>query len=241
MAKGIPFGVLNPGSVSFIAGTGAMLDYEDLAPDELNVFDRDLVSIADYFCLSRDLKTVFLEDRDTYLWAASIAKKQLGVGFGGAIAGSGQFGMQLIRAKTVLSTTSAIANDWMQTYTAAGWNNVFGSSTAPVDLSATNTTYIGNPQNRTLMAITNLYCTTIPKIREVWFHIGATDYPIWPIEFRNISDFFMAGLPATPLITKNGKFYMRGNVGSIINSIDGTAALGLTFALAEFMVSSGQE
>lgn len=238
---GVPLGVLNAGSVSFIAGTGAQLDFDNLTPDELNTFDRDLVDLADYFSLSRDLKNVFLESRDDFLWAAAIAKKQLQVGFGGAIPGSGQFGMQLIRAKTVLSTTTAAALDWMQAYTAAGWNNVFGSSTTPVDLSSTNTTYIGNPQNRVLMTITDLYCTTIPKVREVWFHIGATDYPIWPIEFRSIGDLYVAGLPATPLITKNGKFYMRGNIGTPTNAVDGTAILGLTFALAEFMVSSGQE
>jgi hypothetical protein len=232
----VPFGITNPASVSFIAGVGAALDFSDLTTDELAIFDRDLIAISDYFGLSRDLKTIFLEDRDTYLWAASIAKKQLSLtGFGGAVPGSGQFGMQLIRSKTILG-----AVDWLQSYTSSGWQNVYGSSAGPVDFSTTSTTY-GNPQNRALAVITNLYCTTIPKIREVWFHMGPTDYPIWPIEFRNISDLFIAGLPANPLITRNGKFWMRGNVGSPVGVVDGTAPLGLTFALAEYMVSGGQE
>lgn len=230
-----PSGILNPGSVSFIAGTGAQLDFTHLTPEELRIFDRDLVSISDYFGLSRDLKTIWLEDRDTYLWAASIAKKQLGLGFGGAVPGSGQFGMQIIRSKTILAAT-----DWLQSYATAGWQNVFGSSTSFVDLSTTLATY-GNPQNRALVLITKLYSETIPKIREVWFHVGATDYPIWPIEFRSISDLYIAGLPAKPLITKNGKFFMRGNVGSPIGVVDGTAPLGLTFCLAEYMVSGAQE
>lgn len=229
-----PLGVRNPASVSFLAGGGAQ-DWDNLSPDELAIFDRDLTALSDYFSLARDLKTIFLEDRDSYLWAASIAKKQLGTNFGGAAPASGQFGMQLIRPKTVLGT-----NDWLQSYSNAGWQNVFGSSGSPVDLSSTSTTY-GNPQNRVLMIIANLYSTTIPKIREVWFHIGSTDYAIWPIEFRNTSDAWIAGLPAMPLITKNGKFYMRGNVGSPIGVVDGAAPLGLTFALAEYMTGSGQE
>jgi hypothetical protein len=232
---GIPFGIRNPGSVSFIAGVGAALNYANLTPDELQIFDRDLINIADYFSQARDLQGLFLEDRDVYLWAASIAKQQLLVNFGGLVPGSGQFGMQLIRAKTILG-----AVDWLQSYAAAGWNNVFGSSTAYVDFSTTSTTY-GNPQNRVLAVITNLYCTTVPKIREVWFHVGPTDYPIWPIEFRSISDLWIAGLPANPFITRNGHFWMRGNVGSPIGVVDGTAPLGITFALAEYMVSSGQE
>jgi hypothetical protein len=232
---GIPAGIINPGSVSFIAGVGAPLNFSNLTLDELEIFDRDLVAIADYFALSRDLKTIFLEDRDTYLWAASIAKQQLLVSFGGLVPGSGQFGMQLIRSKTILG-----AVDWLQYYAAAGWTNVFGSSGAYVDFSSTSTTY-GNPQNRVLAVITNLYCTTVPKVREVWFHVGPTDYPIWPIEFRGMSDLWIAGLPSAPFITRNGHFWMRGNVGSSIGVVDGTAPLGITFALAEYMVSGGQE
>jgi hypothetical protein len=229
-----PQGVRNIPSIHFLSGGGS-LDFSDLTPEEIVVFDRDLNALSDYFSLNRDLKSIFLEDRDSYLWAASIAKKQLGTNFGGATPSSGQFGMQLIRSRSVLG-----ANDWLQSYSAAGWTNVYGTSSAPVDLSTTSTTYL-NPQNRTLMVIANLYSSTLPKIREVWFHIGATDYSIWPIEFRTLSDAWIAGLPAMPLIAKNGKFYMRGNVGSSIGVVDGTAPLGLTFAAAEYMVGQIQE
>ena len=44
-----------------------------------------------------------------------------------------------------------------------------------------------------------------------------------------------------PLIAKNGKFYMRGNVGSSIGVVDGTAPLGLTYAAAEYMTGQIQE
>lgn len=233
---GSPNGVRDAGSVSLIAGVSSELDFTDLTPKELTTFDRDLMSLSNYYDKARDLRTLFLEDRDTFLWAASIAKKQLAIGFGGSVAGSGQFGMQLIRSKTILG-----ASDWLQSYAAAGWQTaVFGSSASPVDFSTTSTTY-GNPQNRVLAIITKLYCTTLPKITEIYFHVGATDYPIWPISFRGVGDLFVAGLPASVLVNKNSKFYMLGNVGSAIGVVDGTAPLGLTFCLAEYMTGSGQQ
>lgn len=231
--RGIPFGVTAPKAVSFIAGTGTSLAYTDLTADELDVFDLDLIKLSKYFSQTRDLQNLFLEDRDTYLWAASIAKKQLAKGFGGSIAGSGEFGMQWIRARTILTT----ADSWQQSYSAAGWNNVFGSSSSPVNLSAT--TYL-NPQNRVLIVFPKLYNESVPKIRELWFHIGPTDYPIWPIAFQSLGNLYVAGLPATPLIVKNGKFYMRGNVlGTGV--VDSIAPLGLAFADGEYMTGSGQE
>jgi len=231
--RGIPFGVTAPKAVSFVAGTGTSLAYTDLTADELEIFDLDLIKLSKYFTSNRDLQNLFLEDRDTYLWAASIAKKQLAKGFNGNVAGSGEFGMQLIRARTILNT----ADSWQQSYTSAGWNNVFGNSTTLIDLSLT--TYL-KPQNRVLVVFPKLYNESVPKIREVWFHIGPTDYPIWPIAFQGLGDLYVAGLPATPLIVKNGKFYMRGNVLGI-GVVDSIAPLGLTFADGEYMTGSGQE
>lgn len=233
MAQGIPFGVTAPKAVSFIAGTGTELAFTDLTAEELDVFDLDLIKLSKYFSQSRDLQNLFLEDRDTYLWAAAIAKKQLAKGFGGTVAGSGEFGMQWIRARTILTT----ANSWQQSYSAAGWNDIFGSSSSPVNLSAT--TYL-NPQNRVLIVFPKLYNESVPKIREVWLHVGPTDYPIWPIAFQSLGDLYVAGLPAAPLIVKNGKFYMRGNVLGI-GVVDSIAPLGLAFADGEYMTGSGQE
>lgn len=241
-AKNVPMGLMDPtgSNISYIAGVSKTLDFANLTPEELTIFERDLNKMSRYFSFERDLQMLFLEDHDIYLAAAAIAKKAFGMGFGGALPGSGEFGMQFIRAKTVLTGTSQVttANDWLQSYATAGWQNVFGSSTYPVDLSLTTGL---NPQNRVLLVFPKLYCTTIPKIREVRFTIGPTNYGIMSIEFRSISDLFLAGLPASPLITKNGNFYMRGNVGSAIGVVDGTAPLGLTFALAEYMTGSGQE
>lgn len=229
-----PTGIAKPELVSFIAGSGVALSFENLTPTEIDVFDRDLVKLAKYFGLTKEITDIFLEDRDVYLYAAAIAKKQLGVGFGGSVPGSGQFGMQFIRPKLVLG-----ADTWFQKHTSLGWGNILGSSASPVDFSTTSSTY-GNPQNRVLSVFPKLVDYTIPKVGEVWLHIGPSDYPIWPIRFMQLSDLYVASLPATALIVKNGKFYMRGNVEAL-NVYDGLAPLGLTFALAEFMTGSGQE
>jgi len=231
--RGVPFGITLPKSVSFIAGSGTSLEFTDLSRDELDIFDLDLMKLSKYFSQNRDLQNLFLEDRDTYLWAASIARKQLNKGFGGNVPGSGEFGMQLIRSQSVL-----VATDWLRSYSSAGWQNVFGSSTTLVDLSVTTGL---NPQNRLLLCFPKLFNTTIPKLTEIWFHIGPTDYPIWPTNWGAVGDLFVMGLPATPLIVKNGRFYMRGSVGSAIGVVDGSAPLGLAFADAEYMTGSDQE
>jgi len=231
--RGIPFGVTAPKAVSFIAGSGTNLAYENLTADELDIFNLDLIKLSKYFSQSRDLQTLFLEDADTYIWAASIAKKQLAKGFGGTVPGSGEFGMQLIRSYSVL-----VATDWLRSYSAAGWQNVFGSAASPVDLSVTTAL---NPQNRLLLAFPKLINTTVPKLTEIWFHIGPTDYPIWPTHWGAFGDLYLLGLPATPLIVRNGRFYMRGSVGSAIGVVDGSAPLGLAFCDAEYMTGSDQE
>jgi len=222
-----------PGSISLWAG-GIELAWENLTDPELAIFDRDLVKLSGYFSQSRDLQMLFLEDRDTYLYAASIAKKQLAAGFGGVSPGSGQIGMQLIRSKLILG-----AANWLQTFATAGWNNIFGSSSVPVDLSTTSTTY-GNPQNRVAISIPKLMDIAAPKLTEAYFHIGPTEYQIFPVGFMAVADLFVARLPAAVYVGKNGKFYMRGNI--IGNGVvEGLAPMGMCFALAEFMVGAGQE
>lgn len=233
---GIPISpavLTGPGSISIWAG-GIELAWENLTDAELTAFDRDLVKLAKAFSQSRDLQTIFLEDRDFYLYCASIAKKQLAAGFGGVSPASGQIGMQLIRSKTILG-----AANWWRSYAAPGWNNVFGSSTVPVDLSTTAAAY-GNPQNRVAIAFPKLIGRTIPKLCEAYFHIGPTDYQIFPLSFLGVGDLYIANLPAGVYVGKNGRFWMRGNIEAR-DVVDGIAPLGLTFAIAEYMVGSGQE
>jgi len=231
--RGNPSGVTAPKAVNLIAGSGTPLAFDNLTLDEIDIFDLDLIKMSKYFSQNRDLQNLILEDRDTYLWAASIAKKQLAKGFGGANPGSGEFGIQFIRSQSVL-----VAADWLRSYSASGWQNVFGSSSSPVDLSVTTGL---NPQNRLLLCFPKLYNNTVPKLTELYFHIGPTDYPIWPLNWGAMGDLYVAGLPWSPLIVKNGRWWMRGSVGSAIGVVDGSAPLGLAFADAEYMTGSDQE
>lgn len=237
-----PHVIAGSGSISVWAGTSS-LALENLSEAELNIFYRDIYKIAGHFALSRDLQSIFLEDIDVYLYAAAIAKKQLNAGFGGATPGSGEIGMQLIRSKTIGkmdggSTRLAAAN-WLQTIAAAGWNNIFGSSSDPVDLSSTSTNY-GNTQNRVCVVFPKFLDICAPKLTEAYFKVGPTDYPIFPLGFFGMSDLYIARLPAAVFAGVNGKFYMRGNI--IGNGVvEGIVPLGLTFAKAEYMVGSGQE
>ena len=227
-----PAVVMGPGSINLWAGA-VELAWEHLTDKEITVFARDLVKLAGYFSQSRDLQTIFLEDRDVYLYALSIAKKQLAAGFGGVSAGSGEIGMQLIRSLTLLN-----AANWLQTIDTTGWNDIFGTADAPINLGAT--TGYGEPQNRVCICFPKLMDLTVPKITEAWFHIGPTNYQVFPMGFFSIADLFVAKLPAAVYVGKNGTFYMRGNI--IGNGVvEGIAPLGLTFALAEYMVGSGAE
>ena len=233
MAEEAPSGLIRPGEVSVIMGRAEEPDFEPLDEEELKVFDTDLAKMAGGFFRARDAFSILLEDRDVYLYAAQIAKKQLNAGFGGAVPSGNQIGMQFIRPKTVLG-----ANNWFQTISSPGWNDIFGSSASPVDLSTTSATY-GNPQNRVLLVFPKLGDYTVPKVTEVWFHIGPTTYPIWPLPFWFQSDVYIHTLPAAVIIGKNERFYMRGNVlgaGQIA-----TFPFGLTLCLGSYMTGSGQE
>ncbi|MEM2905007.1 MAG: hypothetical protein QW587_04630 [Candidatus Bathyarchaeia archaeon] len=230
---GWPVGIRDPGSISWAAGNED-LAFENLTPGELRIFDRDLVKIGKAYSLSRDLLSVFLEDRDTYLYAAAIAKKQLNAGFGGANAGSGKIAMSAIRPVTILG-----AANWFQTFATAGWNNLWGSSGSPVDLGSTSSTYL-NPQNRVVLVIPKIIDYCVPKCLEMYAVVGPTTYPIHSIGFISAGDLFVANLPYSIFVGKNGKFYTRfKTVAAGVQ--EGVAPLGLMLCLAEYITGSGQE
>jgi hypothetical protein len=230
-----PAGLIRPEDVSIITGQATVPAFLELDSRELTKFDRDLAKMAGYYATSRDLFKLILEDRDTYLFAAQVSKQQLNAAFGGALPGSGEFGFQFIRSKTILGTSS-----WVRVFAAAGWQDVFGSAASPIDLSTTSTAF-GNPQNRVLLVFPKLADLLLPaKIREVWFNVAPTDYPIWPVNFINLADVGIAGLPAAVLVQKNARFYMRGNIEGA-GQQSAIQPLGLTYALGPYMVGSTQE
>jgi len=229
-----PAGLIRPEDVTVITGQAVPPAFSELDSKELTRFDRDLAKMAGYYSSSRDLFRLILEDRDTYLFAAQVAKQQFNTSFGGALPGSGEYGMQFIRSKTILGAPS-----WVRVFATSGWQDVFGSASAPVDLSTTSPAF-GNPQNRVLVVFPKLADLLVPKVREVWFNVAPTDYPIWPINFANLSDIGIAGLPSAVLVQKNARFFMRGNVEGA-GQQSAVQPLGLTFALGPYMVGSTQE
>ncbi|MCS7117637.1 MAG: hypothetical protein NZ957_02475 [Thaumarchaeota archaeon] len=229
-----PANLIRPEDVAFIAGQATVPDFKELDSTELRIFDRDLVKTAGYYAMSRDLFSILVEDRDFYLFAAQVAKHQLAGAFRGAVPGSGEVGIQFIRSKTILGTTS-----WFRSYASPGWNDIHGSAAAPVDLSTTSPVY-GNPQNRVILAFPKLGNLTTPKLNEVWFAVRPTNYPIWPIHFARLTDTYVANLPHSVLVVKNNQYYMRGNVEGA-GVVDATFPFGLTFALGSYLTGPGQE
>ena len=224
-----PPGLIRPEDVNLITGQPTIPDHTPFDSSEIRRFDRDLVKMAGYYHTTRDLFSLVLEDRDFYLFAGQVAKAQLNTKFGGAIAGAGEVGFQFIRPMTIHGTRS-----WFKNYATAGWNDVFGSAAAPVDLSTTSAAF-GNPQNRVLVAFPKLGNLIVPKVQEVRFNIAPTDYPVWPVRFASLTDTYLANLPYAVLIQKNAKFYMRGYIDTT-NVIDATYPLGLTYALGPYLL-----
>ena len=112
MANDVPLGVTEPSSVSFMAGSASPPAHQDLNKDELAIFDVDLKRLASiYSSFGQKIGDIWLEDRDTLLWACSIARKQLDVTFRGLKAlGSSSFGMQPIRPRYINATQTWIVN-----------------------------------------------------------------------------------------------------------------------------------
>lgn len=214
--------------------------YMPLTSSEAEVFYRDIRRIASIQSFERDLSSLLLNDLPTYVYAAGVAKGSIGTNpvFGGLTASNTEVGMQLIRAITVrnVGISSGSPNlTWSQTYSSDGWTNMFGSATAPVNLSqmglgsgATDT------QNRVMLAFSGLINTTVPPlVAEYRFHVQNVDYQVEPITWEPISDLAYVRLAAPVIIQTNGTFYMRGNIQPA--GTDATQLLGLTFATGDYL------
>jgi len=214
-----------------------------LTEEETAVFDRDLERLAYMASLQADLRNLLLSDRDAFLVAAGVAKATLGTNlvFTGVSASTpAQLGMQLIRAITVRNpgiTSGTPVQNWIQTYSATGWTNVFGSAATPVSLAQTGLggSSATNLQNRVVLAFGALINPTpSPKIAEYRFHINNVDYQVHSISWQPLTNLFYAKLEGLFLITKNGSFYMRGNIQPSTGQ-DNTQLFGLTFATGDYL------
>jgi hypothetical protein len=237
-----------PGVDAQIITGGATIASLALTPAEQQTFQRDLSRLAAMYSLESPLYRLLMDDAATLQQIASLAKGSIGTNpvFNGIYANGNEIGMQLIRAPTVLSnntvnnpSNTAPVYDWVQTYAASGWTNIFGSSSSYVDLSSTGiTSYpVTNTQNRVMVAIIALLDPTpAPQIQEVHFQVMNITYPVQALAWETATDLFYAKLGGIYTIPVNGRFYMRGNIQpSSTGGMDQTELFGLTFATGDYL------
>lgn len=226
----IPNGV-NPQAVdaldvTFLSGTpGAAPGFTDLTGPEQTLFDADLRKLAYMNALERDLSQIYLRKRDTFLYAAAIAKAQLtGRSFGGLLQASG-YNMQMIRPATILSNLTAADGggagsttilNWKRAFTATGWQALFGSNSAgdPVSLGVTGsaTTARTTYQRVVICAPYILSTGATPLVVEIKPFIQNTSYPVYPVHWQKLSDIHIFEMPGALLGLLNQNFSIEGNV-----------------------------
>ena len=213
-----------------------------LTDDEVAQFQTDLKRIGGMQSFERDLTPLLLNDQDEYLYALSVAKATVGTEptFAGVRAHGGDLGMQLIRAVTVRNAGIAGGGTpvivWDKAYGVAGWGDVFGSATAPVDLSQQGSSgnSATNELNRVLLAFGGLVNDKVPPLlAEYRFHLGPLDFSTQSVSWQFASDFAYAQLFGVVLIPANTRFYMRGNIQAA--GTDGTQLYGLAFGIGDYL------
>jgi len=228
-------------SPPYVIDGNSQLAYIPLTREEAATFKRDFERLVYIQALERDLSSLLFDDIDYYLFAAGVAKGSIGTNpsFNGTTPGSAEIGMQLIRAVTVVNVGIGPGGTpdtlWTQTYGTPGWNNIFGSSSAPVDLSQTGTgSGATNTKNIVMLCFSALIDTvTTPLVEEYRFHVQNVDYPVEPIAWELATDIAYARLTAPVLVPVNGRFYMRGNVSAA--GSDATQLFGLAFATGAYL------
>ena len=237
-----------PGSSTQVVNGGSNIANIPLTTAEQAIFIRDLARLGARYSLESPLYQLLMDDAGALMAVAAMAKGSIGTNptFNGAEASGNEIGMQLVRAPSVLSnntqnnpTQTAPVYSWVQTYIAAGWTNVFGSSSSFVDLSSTGISgyQVTNTNNRVLMAfIALLDPVSSPQLQEIRFHIEQVDYAVQPCAWLAASDLYYTKLDAVYMVPANGRFYMRGNVQpSTTGGIDQTELFGLTFSTGNYL------
>jgi hypothetical protein len=227
MAQDAPGNLNDAASVSFLSGSSTPPAFTEFGDEELQIFDTDLKRLeASIWSKSGQLTGLWADDRDTLLWAAQVAKKQLNDNeFRGLKAlGSSTFGMQPIRS-IIINTTQT----WQASYTATGWT----ASTWDVNLANTTGT-VRNTQNRVVLCATRyVNYAASPKVKELRNVVGPTTYPIEVLEWAYVGGIFTAKGIGAVLVGKNGTFTTNFNVE--FTGVDATAQWGLAFAQGDWL------
>lgn len=240
--------VTPPGTNAAVITGNASVASVPLTAAEQAIFTRDLSRLATMYSLESHLFRLLMDDAATLASVAALAKGSIGTNptFSGIFANGNEIGMQLIRSATVMSNNTvnnpalaAPVYNWVQTFAASGWTNVFGSSTSYVDLSSTGIAGfpVTNTQNRVMLAIIALLdAATAPQLQEVHFQVMNVTYPVQALAWQPATDIYYAKLGGIYTIPVNARFYMRGNVQpSTTGGLDQTELFGLAFATGDYL------
>ena len=222
--NGVSAAAWNNGQIAFLSGRTQIPGFMDLSPSELAIFHADLQKMAYMTALERDLSQFFLSMSDTFLFAASIAKSGFrGLTFAGLLGGGG-YNMQMIRPQPILSSLTvadgggagSLINTWKRTFSATGWQSLFGTDTDQVSLGVTGSATTGvTTYGRVMICAPYVLSTgTSPKFVELRPKILQTTYPVYPLHWIPLSDIFLAKLPATLLALPNDSFDIEANIGT---------------------------
>ena len=165
-----------------------------------------------------------------FLFCAKVAKERFDMSFGGYNPGGSQFGMSFIRPR-VFATTNGINYTtayWWKTWTASGWQDIWGATAAQVTMPDTSGT---RAQICFPMIMSG---SASPKIHELWFHVEGTNYPIQVIKpWHRIGDVYIATLNGCIAVGPGNSFHLRGNIDQVGN--DEIIPIGLEFAISTYM------
>ena len=188
--------------------------------DEINIFNDEFDVMLQVQFPERDLRTPFITNRDYILYGLTVAKDSPGGTFGGRGARGGQLGWEVTRPETVRSSSN---RNWKQTGVSAGWTNLFGTSSAEVQIH----------EDALLCTVGMIDYHTSPKLVQVKPHVLGDDLNIEQllIPFRKGVGIHTFSYPW--MVPPKNYFYMRGLYDTAGD--DEPGLLAVTYAKASYL------
>jgi len=205
---------------------------------EIQIFTRDLATLAEMPALQRDLGDILLKYSEVLLTLAEEANAQLAPQseFAGlAATSSSQIGMQLIRAVTVMNpniTNPANENlSWYRTFTTTGWQTIFNVNTGQTGLANGGATQL---QNTVVLAVLGMIDTLPPKVGEYQVKVENTTYMVETAEYLPMSNVYYYKFPGAVYVGVNTNMTVYGNV--LTTGPSNLQLFGLTFAKGSYLL-----
>ncbi len=179
---------------------------EELSASEDKIFEDEWDRFVTRHFKQREAVDIFQDNRDQIKEACRIAKYQLESPFGGANAGTNEFGWMPIMPNFILATTTPTyaTGTWVQYLTTANvssrWIAWLGSSSSKIKLS----------KYATMIMIAVHEPEEVAKVGGLVANIKGKDYPIWYFDDVMMEqDYKVFELPAPIVVEKEQEFYIR--------------------------------